>query len=91
MKKRKITFSQILVIFIFVVMLGTIIASYALAFHDKNPVEMIAISVITSLATTGIGYYWKSYKEKDSRNEHGLDENGVPFNLHESENEDEEH
>lgn len=61
-------------------MLG-VIASYVLAFLGKETNYTVTVSLITEIMVTGIAYLTYQYKLKDSRNKHGVDEEGVPYDL----------
>ena len=83
--KWRMNFIKFMVIWVFVVMTLCIAASITLAAYDKDPVTIITVTMISSFGVTIFSYCWKSSKEKESRYEHGLDENGIPFNLGEGE------
>ena len=59
-----------------------ITADYVLAFLNHTNIQAtVTVTIIGSVVAALISYYAKSYKEKDSRNRHKVDENGVPYDL----------
>lgn len=77
--KKRIEFSKILAIWAAAVATITVAASFILAAHDKQPVSDLATVIFTSCIGYLITYAGKSAYEKGSRNKHGLDENGIPY------------
>lgn len=80
--KRKIEFSKILAIWAAIMGTGMLIASVTLAAFDKQSLSDITIAVFTACIGYLITYAGKSAFEKSSRNKHGLDEDGIPFDDH---------
>ena len=78
-KKCKVQFSKALAVWAAVIATAVIIASVALAAFDKQPVSDLAVAVFTACIGYMVTYAGKSAYEKNSRNKHGLDEDGQPF------------
>ena len=78
-KKRKVQFSKALAVWAAVVATAVIIASVALAAFDKQTVSDLAVAVFTACIGYMVTYAGKSAYEKNSRNKHGLDEDGQPY------------
>lgn len=56
-------------------------ASYALAAFGMESVSDLSATIFTACTGYLIAYAGKSLGEKVSRNKHGLDENGKPFDT----------
>lgn len=80
LKKKKLEFKKIIVILTFVFATVWVSLSYVLSFLDKQPVESVSIAAISTLLAAIVAYCVASYKEKDSRNKYGYDEDGNPVN-----------
>jgi len=52
-----------------------------LSMMDKNPLETLFISTSGAAFAYLVTYATTSYLEKNSRNKHGLDEDGRPFDM----------
>lgn len=78
-RKKKREFSKILAGWAVVIATATIVASVALAVFDKQPITDLSIAVFSACIGYLITYAGKSAFEKNSRNKHGLDENGNPY------------
>ena len=72
-------FSKILTVFLVFFGVGCIIASYILAFAGKDTNDSVTIALISQVVATNVGYLTYQYGLKHSRNKHGIDENGQPF------------
>lgn len=59
------------------------IASYALAFLDKQTASDVTIAIFTACIAYLVSYAAASTTEKVSRNRHGLDPDGNPINTEE--------
>lgn len=81
--RKKLEFSQKLVIVSWAVTIIWIFLSYALAFIERNPNEMVTVSLITESFGVTIGYLTYQGALKSSRNKHAVDEDGVPFKVKE--------
>lgn len=81
MKKRKkrIETSKKLAIWAILIATAASIASYVLAALGMESVSDVTTVIFTSCIGYLITYAGKSLGEKMSRNKHGLDENGRPF------------
>ena len=85
-KKRKLDFSKFVVALYAFACIVWITLDYVLAFIYHEPVNyQTTVVIIPSIAATILGYYFKSLKEKESRNKHRLDAKGVPLELPEEE------
>ena len=80
-KTSKKEFSQVLVIISWVVTIVWISLSFTLAFFDKDTNSEVTISLITESFGVTISYFIYQATLKLSRNKHGIDLDGVPFNL----------
>ena len=78
-KKRRLSFSKIVVLWVLSLTTASVIASYALSAFDKQTVESLSMTLITALAASIVTYCIKSLGEKASRNKYHLDENGNPI------------
>lgn len=78
-KKRRLSFSKIVVLWVLILTTASVIASYALSAFDKQTVESLSMTLITALAASIVTYCIKSLGEKASRNKYRLDENGNPI------------
>lgn len=58
-------------------------ASYVLAIFDKQTTSDVTTTIFTACIGYLITYAGKSLGEKMSRNRHGLDENGQPYDYQE--------
>ena len=58
-------------------------ASYVLAIFDKQTTSDVTTTIFTACIGYLITYAGKSLGEKVSRNRHGLDENGQPYDYQE--------
>lgn len=85
-KKRE--FSKILAVW--AVVIGTLaaITAFVLSAFDKQPVSDLAIAIFTACCAYLVSYAAKSLGEKMSRNKHGLDESGQPYETHEDDKEE---
>lgn len=54
--------------------------SYVLAIFGKNVNETVTVAIVTTLLSAIIGYFVKSFKEKDSRNKHHVTDNNTLIN-----------
>lgn len=64
-------------------------ASYILAFMDKQTTSDVTTTIFTACAAYLVSYAAKSATEKISRNRHGLDADGKPFEAERNDNDDE--
>lgn len=55
------------------------VASYALAYMDKQTASDVTIAIITACGSVIAAYIAASTGEKVSRNRHGLDADGLPY------------
>ena len=55
------------------------VASYALAYMDKQTASDVTIAIITACGSVNAAYIAASTGEKVSRNRHGLDADGLPY------------
>ena len=78
-KKRRLSFSKIVVLWVLILTTASVIASYTLSAFDKQTVESLSMTLITALAASIVTYCIKSLGEKASRNKYHLDENGNPI------------
>lgn len=81
MAKKKLTFSQKVILVLLLFSIFWVTWSFVLATLGKEPVENLSIAVVTTLILGLIGYFIKSFKEKDSRNVNKIDEFGIPYSM----------
>jgi FtsH-binding integral membrane protein len=73
-------FSKKLIIWLIIFCALGIIASYVLAFYEKQNVnDTVTVALITTIMGACVSYLIYQFKLKDSRNKHGIDENGKPI------------
>lgn len=80
-KKRPMEFSKKLAAWAGVVATASAIASYVLAFTDKQTASDVTTTIFTACVGYLVTYAAKSATEKISRNRHGLDPDGNPINA----------
>lgn len=79
MKGKPRQFIKLILAVIIGIASAGVIASFALAFLGMNTNSEVAVALIVTLLGAVAAYCIKELGEKKSRNEHGLDENGVPY------------
>lgn len=77
--RRPWEFSKKLAAWAVVVATLAAVASYVLAFRDKQTASDVTTTIFTACATYLVSYAAKSATEKISRNRHGLDPDGNPI------------
>lgn len=77
----KLTFSQKLLVLLISISTVWVTWSYILATIGKEPVENLAIAIVTTLILGLLAYFIKSFGEKNSRNKYKVDENGIPYDI----------
>lgn len=78
--KKPLTFSKKIVIWAMIASTFALLMPYVLAWFQRDPVESLSATIITTCAGCIIAYVVKSLGEKMSRNKYHLDENGNPIN-----------
>ncbi len=74
-KKKRIDFSKLIIIAVFVLCSRWIELTYRLAMADKEQIaEQLAIVIVTTILGSIIAYGCKSAFEKNSRNKYGVAE-----------------
>ena len=76
-------FSKKLAVWAAVMATASDAASYVLAIFDKQTASDVTTTIFTACIGYLITYAGKSLGEKLSRNRHGLDENGQPYDYQE--------
>lgn len=76
-------FSKKLAVWAAVMATASVAASYVLAIFDKQTASDVTTTIFTACIGYLITYAGKSLGEKVSRNRHGLDENGQPYDYQE--------
>ena len=61
--------------------LAAVVASYVLAWYEKSTVSDVTMVIYPSTVAPIVAYAYKSYKEKDSRNKHKVNEDGIPWEI----------
>ena len=87
MHKKKLTFSQKLILLLLATSIIWVTWSYILATIGREPVESLAIAIVSTLILGLLAYFIKSFCEKNSRNKYKVDECGTPYDLKETEGE----
>jgi hypothetical protein len=82
---KKFDFAKLFVAAMSIFFMVCIQENYALAWFEKDQINAEVTISLVGLLGTAFGFWSaRSVILKRSRNEHGLDENGVPFNTSES-------
>lgn len=81
MAKKSLSYSQKLLLVLMCVAISWVTWSYVLASLGKDPVENLAIAIVSTLIVALLAYFVKSFGEKNSRNKYKVDENGTPYDL----------
>ena len=81
MAKKTLSYSQKLLLVLICVSTAWVTWSYVLASLGKDPVENLAIAIVSTLIVALLAYFVKSFGEKNSRNKYKVDENGMPYEL----------
>ncbi len=77
-KWKKIEFSKLIIIAIFVLCSRWVELTYRLAMADKGQIaEQLAIAIVTTILGSIIAYSLKSFGEKNSRNKYKVEEKGI--------------
>lgn len=79
--KKSLSYSQKLLLVLMCVAMAWVTWSYVLASLGKDPVENLAIAIVSTLIVALLAYFVKSFGEKNSRNKYKVDENGTPYEL----------
>ena len=79
--KKTLSYSQKLLLVLICVSTAWVTWSYILASLGKDPVENLAIAIVSTLILGLLSYFVKSFGEKNSRNKYKVDENGTPYEL----------
>lgn len=79
--KKSLSYSQKLLLVLICVSTAWVTWSYVLASLGKDPVENLAIAIVSTLIVALLAYFVKSFGEKNSRNKYKVDENGMPYEL----------
>lgn len=78
-KSKKLTFSQKLLLVLLSISAIWVTWSYILATIGKEPIENLAIAIVSTLILGLLAYFIKSFGEKNSRNKYKVDECGIPY------------
>ena len=81
MAKKTLSYSQKLLLVLIFAAMAWVTWSYVLASLGKDPVENLAIAIVSTLIIALLAYFIKSFGEKNSRNKYKVDENGTPYEL----------
>ena len=84
-KNKQLTFSQKLILLLLATSIIWVTWSYILATIGREPVESLAIAIVSTLILGLLAYFIKSFGEKNSRNKYKVDECGIPYDLKEGE------
>lgn len=82
-KNKNLTFSQKLILLLLATSIIWVTWSYILATIGREPVESLAIAIVSTLILGLLAYFIKSFGEKNSRNKYKVDECGIPYDLKE--------
>ena len=83
--KRKWEFKKWLAFWCMLLIMGTVIASFYLSYTDHQTVSDVTTTIITACVAYLVSYAAASTTEKVSRNRHGLDADGIPYNTNNNE------
>ena len=79
MANKTLSYSQKLLLVLICTSIAWVTWSYILASLGKDPVENLAIAIVSTLIVALLAYFVKSFGEKNSRNKYKVDENGTPY------------
>lgn len=77
--KRRVEFSKRVVVAMMVISCGWVSLSFVLSWFGKETLEGLTETIVTTLLASIVGYFAKSFFEKNSRNKYGLDVDGNPL------------
>lgn len=80
-QNKKLTFSQKLLLGLLSISAVWVTWSYILATIGREPVENLAIAIVSTLILGLLAYFIKSFGEKNSRNKYKINECGVPYGV----------
>lgn len=81
MSKKTLSYSQKLLLVLICASMAWVTWSYVLASLGKDPVENLAIAIVSTLIVALLAYFVKSFGEKNSRNKYKVNEDGTPYGL----------
>lgn len=84
-EKKPWEFSKRLAVWSILIATITVLLTYGLAFIGRETASDVTIAVFTGCIGYLVTYAGKSAVEKISRNRHGLDSEGNPFELNSAE------
>lgn len=87
-KRKPWEFSKKLAVWAIVIATLSLVASVALSVFDKQPLTDLTAAIFTGCIGYLVTYAAKSATEKISRNRHGLDPDGNPYETAATEMED---
>jgi type III secretory pathway component EscU len=80
-KPRHVEFGKIILAIYAISCIVWISMDYLRAFLNSTEINStVTIAMVSSLVVAILGYYGKSFSEKNSRNKYNVDENGNPIN-----------
>ena len=79
--KRKWEFKKWLAFWCMLLIMVAVGLSFYLAYTDHQTVSDVTTTIITACIAYLVSYAAASTTEKVSRNRHGLDADGIPFNI----------
>ena len=82
--KRKWEFKKWLAFWCMLLIMVTVGLSFYLAYTDHQTVSDVTTTIVTACVAYLVSYAAASTTEKVSRNRHGLDSDGIPFNINNS-------
>ena len=80
-KKKKVEFSQKLVVMSWAITVIWISLSFVLAFMDKDTNSTVTVALITESFGVTIAYFIYQAALKISRNKYGIGHDGIPYSV----------
>lgn len=83
-KKKRYEFSKIMMLILVIFGILNSIVFWIAVMLDKMPDSAVAITWVTEVVAIYAAYIIYQFKQKDSRNKYKIDEDGIPYNLHDT-------
>ena len=82
-RKKRMEFSQKLVVLSWAITVVWITSSYILSWLNLNPNDTVSVALITESFGVTLSYFVYQAVLKTSRNKTGVDKNGIPYKVKE--------
>ena len=86
-KPKKLDFSKIMIIVVFVCCIIWITDSFVLAHLGKEVNDTVTVTIVTALLGSLVTYFVSQVRLKESRNKYCVNEDGIPFKYLEEDEE----